>query len=165
MFPPRWNAFCLVLLLTVLSGPSLSLAQQRQRRVFTNEDVSRTPPPAPAAPATAETVPAAVSAEGAPPADATASGFEEPPADPNLPPGLALSNFLQSALRRFHTEFADRLAEETDPARQERIKLMMQLTMQLLTQNTLYINDLQSQQQQREAAQQSQPQAAAQPAQ
>jgi hypothetical protein len=147
----------------MLAGTSLSLAQQRQRRVFTNEDVSPTPPAAAATPAPAQAAPAEAPAEGAAPADAAASGFEEPPADPNLPPGLALSNFLQGALRRFHTEFADRLAEETDPARQERIKLMMQLTMQLLMQNTLYINDLQAQQQQ--AEQQAQSQGAAQPAQ
>jgi hypothetical protein len=58
-------------------------------------------------------------------------------------------------LRRFHTEFADRLGLETDPARQERLKTMMNLTMQLLAQNQLYIAELQAEQQEAEAQAQS----------
>ena len=164
-----------IILLTLFSlvfwtAPS-SFAQQRQRRVFTNDDLpvaaapAPTPAPAPAPPAPAAT-PAAPAegtpGEAAPGAEAAPSASEgAAEADPNLPPGLSLSNFLQGTLRRFHTEFADRLEQETDPARQERLKLMMQLTMQLLAQNQLYIADIQAQQQQAEA--QASSQAGAQP--
>ena len=144
MLPVRLAIILLAWFLLVFWAAPSSFAQQRQRRVFTNEDFpSAAPPPAPA-----ET--SASSAEGTPDTEAAPSGEEEAP-DENLPPGLSLSNFLQGALRRFHTEFADRLDQETDPARQERLRTMMNLTMQLLAQNQLYIADLQAQQQQQEA--------------
>ena len=157
MYPLRLGIIFLVPLLIVHAAAPSSFAQQRQRRVFTNEVSQKAaPPPAPAA------TPAAAPAEGTPAAEAAPSGFEDPKEDPNLPPGLSLSQFLQGTLRRFHTEFADRLEQETDPALQERLKTMMNLTMQLLAQNQLYIAEIQAQQpQQGEEQSPSQPQPSA----
>ena len=148
MLPVRLAVILLAWFSLVFWAAPSSFGQQRQRRVFTNDDISRTPAPAPAA---APASPAAPSAEGTPgteaaPSTPEAGAPEGADAAANLPGGLSLSRFLQGTLRRFHTEFADRLEQETDPARQERLKTMMNLTMQLLAQNQLYISEIQAQQ-------------------
>ena len=163
MLPVRLAVILLAWFSLVFWAAPSSFAQQRQRRVFTNDDISRPPAPAPAAAAASP----ATSAEGTPgteaaPSTPEAGAPEGADAAANLPGGLSLSRFLQGTLRRFHTEFADRLEQETDPARQERLKTMMNLTMQLLAQNQLYIAEIQAQQpQQGEAQSPSQPQPSA----
>jgi len=149
MLPVRLAVILLAWFSLVFWAAPSSFAQQRQRRVFTNDDISRPPAPAPA-PAAAAASPA-TSAEGTPgteaaPSTPEAGAPEGADAAANLPGGLSLSRFLQGTLRRFHTEFADRLEQETDPALQERLKTMMNLTMQLLAQNQLYISEIQAQQ-------------------
>ena len=152
MLPVRLAVILLASLLLALGAAPSALAQQgRQRRVFTNEDVA-TPAPAPpaAAPAPAEKAEASAekpatgeSAPAAPGAGAPAAAEQPGGAPP--PSGLALAQFLQGILRRFHTEFADKLDQETDSSRQERWRTMMESTMQLMTQNQLYISELESQ--------------------
>ena len=152
MLPVRLAAILLASLLLALGTAPSALAQQgRQRRVFTNEDVA-TPAPAPPATATAPTEKGEASAEkpatgesapAAPGAGAPATA-EQPGAAPP-PSGLPLAEFLQGVLRRFQAEFAFKLEQETDSSRQERWRTMMELTMQLMTQNQLYISELESQ--------------------
>ena len=144
MHPPRLGIILLAPLLLVLAGVSPASAQQRQRRVFTNEDFpNAAPPPAPPAPAAtpAPSAEATPGAEGAPPAseEAAETGDE-------LPSGLSLAQTLQGTLIRFYAEFGVRLFEETDPARQQRLRTVLDLANQLLTNNQLYIADLKAQQ-------------------
>ena len=157
MLPVRLAVILLASLLVALgTAPSAFAQQGRQRRVFTNEDVA-TPAPVPESPAakpatSAETSAApagtaAASAEkaaGTEPAAATPAAAEQPGAVPP-PSGLPLAEFLQGVLRRFHAEFAFKLEQETDSSRQTRWRTMMELTMQLMTQNQLYISELDSQ--------------------
>ena len=145
MHPPRLGIILLVPLLIVLAGVSPASAQQRQRRVFTNDDLpAAASPPAPPAPAAA--APAAAPAEGTPAAEGTPSGGEDAKPEPAVPPALKLSNSVQITLREFHTELAAQLEQEIDPARQERLRLMMDLTVQLLARSMSYMADLKAQQ-------------------
>ena len=122
-----------------------AFAQQRPRRIFTNDDVARTPPPAPAAPTTPATpaggTPTGEAAPAAP--QATAEGAA---AAPNPPQGVALAESLQGVLRQYITELSGKLEQEVDTARQERWRNMMNLTMQLMSETQQYIVELQAQQ-------------------
>jgi len=143
MIPPRPKVILLTLLVVAFAMLPWSPAQQqRQRRVFTNEDVVRTPPPAPVPVETqatpAEGTPAATSTPAVPDA-ATSEGAD-------LPQGLALAQHLQEVLRRYHPEIGVKLEQEVDAGRQNRWSTMMDLTTQLIVQNQMYINDLQAQQ-------------------
>lgn len=149
MLPARLAVILLAVFCLAL-GAAPAARAQRPRRVFTNDDIA-TPAPAPAAPAAekaaapAEKPATAESAPAAPGAGAPAAATAPQPASAPPPSGLALAQFLQGTLRRFHTEFADKLDQETDASRQARWRTMMDLTMQLMTQNQLYIGELESQ--------------------
>ena len=157
MFPVRLAVILLASLLVALGAAPSAFAQQgRQRRVFTNEDVA-VPAPAPESPAakpatSSETAaaPAGTAAASAEKAAGTESAAGTPapaeqPGEAPPPGGLALAQFLQGILRRFNAEFAEKLDQETDSSRQTRWRTMMDLTMQLMTQNQLYISELDSQ--------------------
>jgi hypothetical protein len=161
MFPPLLKRVLLMsLALAFVALPSVFA----QRRVFTNDDISRTPPPAPAPAAPAETAASPVegtpSAAGAPAPEAAAA--EGAASGENLPQGLALAEYLQGVLRRYHTEIARKLDLEVDVVLEERWRTMMNLAIQLIAQNQVYINELHAQQQQAEA--EAEAQAGAQPA-
>ena len=152
MLPVRLAVILLASLLVALGAAPSALAQQgRQRRVFTNEDVA-TPAPPPPPPATTPAEKAEASAEKSANAEsapaAPAAGAPAPAEQPGgapPPSGVALAQFLQGILRRFNAEFAEKLDQETDSSRQTRWRTMMDLTMQLMAQNQLYISELQSQ--------------------
>lgn len=169
MISGRLKTILLASLIAAFVTMPLALAQQRQRRVFTNDDISRAaPPPAPAAAA-----PAAPAATPAAPAAGTPSGEAAPTAPQatpaegaaaaaNPPRGVALAESLQGALRQYITELSEKLDQAVDASRQERWRNMMNLTMQFMAQNQLYIAELQAQQpQEGEAPSSSQPQPAA----
>lgn len=152
MIPPILKRVLLVSLIAAFVTMPAGLAQQRQRRVFTNDDVARTPPPAPApaAPATpAATTPTPAggtpTGEAAPtaPQAATAEGAA---AAPDPPQGVALAESLQGVLRQYITELSGKLDQEVNTARQERWRNMMNLTMQLMSETQQYIAELQAQQ-------------------
>ena len=154
MIPQQLRIFLLVsLVLTFVALPSV-LAQQRQRRVFTNEDFPSTAPPPPPAPA-----PAASADAPAAPADGTPAGES---ASATLPYGIGLAEHLQKVLRQYHEELSGTLEEEVDVTRQERLRTLMNLATQIIVHNQLYMTDLQAQQQQAEA--EAQAQVGAQPA-
>ena len=139
MLPVRLAIILLATILLALGAAPSALAQ-RQRRVFTNEDVAAPAPPAAMTPAEKAEAPAEKAAAGE---SATATpAAAEPPAVAPPPGGIALAQFLQGILRRFHTEFAEKLEQEADPSRQARWRTMMELTMQLMTQNQVYISEL-----------------------
>lgn len=159
MYPPRLGIILLIPLWIGLAGVTSSFAQQR--RVYTNEDFpAPAPPPAAPAPAATSAPAAAPAAEGTPAAKGAPSGAEEAKSEPEVPPALKLSNSVQTTLREFHSQLAAQLQQETDPVRQERLRSMMDLTMQLLARSQSYIADLKAQQQA-----DAQAQAGAQPAQ
>ena len=165
MIPPRLGLWLLIGLVVTFATMPAALAQQRPRRVFTNEDISRTPPPppapaAPAAPAgTPGTPPAGTPSAAAAPAEPAGAPTEAADSGEQLPQGLALAEFLQGVLRRYMTEFSEKLDQEADSSRQERWRTMMNLTIQLMAQNQQYIAELQAQQpQQGEGESPSQPQ-------
>ena len=141
MLPVRLAIILLATILLAL-GTAPSALAQRQRRVFTNEDVAPPAPAPPAATTSAEKAEApaekAATAESAPATPAAAAD----PAGAPPPGGMALAQFLQGILRRFHAEFAEKLEQEADPSRQQRWRTMMELSMQLMTQNQLYISEL-----------------------
>ena len=152
----------MALSLLLWQGVHPALAQQtRERKVFTNEDVAR---PAPSAPA-----------EEAPAKEAVASGAEsvaksaaESPGAASAQPavvavkdldslrGLKLAQYVQDILRRDLSEFSSKLDDETDPARQERWRNMMNAITLLLYQNQQYISDLEEQSRQQQPEQQAQ---------
>ncbi|OFV96816.1 MAG: hypothetical protein A3H28_13925 [Acidobacteria bacterium RIFCSPLOWO2_02_FULL_61_28] len=142
MLPVRLAIILLATILLALGAAPSALAQ-RQRRVFTNEDVAAAAPAPQAATTPAETAeaPAEKAAGGESAAPATPAAAEQPAGAPP-PGGMALAQFLQGILRRFHTEFAEKLEQEADPSRQARWRTMMELTMQLMTQNQVYISEL-----------------------
>ena len=140
MLPVRLAIILLATILLALGAAPSALAQ-RQRRVFTNEDVAAPAPPAAMTPAEKAEAPAEKAAGGESAAPATPAAAEQPAGAPP-PGGMALAQFLQGILRRFHTEFAEKLEQEADPSRQARWRTMMELTMQLMTQNQVYISEL-----------------------
>ena len=140
MLPARLAIILLATLLLAL-GTAPSALAQRQRRVFTNEDVAAAAPAAATTPAEKAEAPAEKAAGGESAAPATPAAADQPEGAPP-PGGMALAQFLQGILRRFHTEFAEKLEQEADPSRQARWRTMMELTMQLMTQNQVYISEL-----------------------
>ena len=127
-------------------------AQQRQRRVFTNEDISRTPPPAPApaaapAPPTGTAAAPATRAEGAPDAASTPAtpGAATAEAAENLQ-GVSLVQHLQRVLQRYRSEIGVQQEQEVDSGRVARLNSVLDLITQLIVQNQLFIADLQAQQ-------------------
>jgi hypothetical protein len=156
MIPPRLKLILLASLVAAFVTMPLAPAQQRQRRVFTNDEISRPAPPAaaPAAPATPTTPAEGTSgAEAVPGTPAPSATEAAAGSTAKLPEGLALAEHLQEVLRRFHGEIAVKLDQEVDVVREERWRSMLNLATQLLAQNQLYIAELQAQQPQETEAQ------------
>lgn len=151
MYPPRLGINLLLALMVWFAGVSPSFAQQR--RVFTNEDFPSSAPP-PAAPAPGAESP---SAEGTPATEGKPSESEPAEPESDMPPALKASNDIQITLREFHSQLAAQLDQETDPGRQERLRLMMDLAAQLLSRNIAFISEIKAQQEaQKEAEAQAQ---------
>ena len=159
MFSARFVCLLVAMLPLLWPGVNPLIAQQtRERKVFTNEDVARPAPSAPAkeAPASAE-APAAeqpgAAAENAPRPESAQSAVVAVK-DLDSLRGLKLAQYVQDILRRDLSEFASKLDDETDPARQERWRNMMNAINLLMQQNLQYISELeeQSRQQQPEQA-------------
>lgn len=170
MLSARLACLMIALALLLWQGVRPALAQQeKERRVFTNEDVESPPRSAPAAaePA-AESVqaPSTSAAQPGTPAEAVPEGervaepgTEAPPSSSqmSIPQRLKSARFLQETLRRYLTEYSENLEAEADPARQQRWRDMMSSLMSLMQKNEQYISDLDQQLAEQESQASSQP--------
>jgi hypothetical protein len=117
-------------------------AQERSRRVFTNEDIARpaTPPPAAVEPASQPATDAASE-----PAETTSVAESEPEEPPEPKPELQRALELQQMLRQSLDDFQSKIATETDSARRSRLTRMSACINALLEDNEQIINELSQQ--------------------
>ena len=138
---------CLMIALPLLlwQGVRPALAQQAKvRKVFTNEDVAR---PAPSAPATAELAAEPSQAASVPVGDSTEAvpdSVKEAIPTPPLGFSIKMARELQYTLQQYLGKYSFNLEEETEPTRQERLRKMITSLMSLMQVNEQFISELES---------------------